>query len=125
VNSGEARWSHTGTRGKTGFLCRTVLHSVATVPPAPPCSALASPEFANHIIGLFLDNDDVHTASGTPQSSDIIDFPYSVISVGAKVHYTTVNQQRVSDHRKTARAEADAKLDVYVLMCRRLKVSKV
>jgi hypothetical protein len=45
--------------------------------------------------------------------------------VGAKVYYTTVNQQRVSDHRKTARAEADAKLDAYVLMCRRLKVSKV
>ncbi|XP_062222517.1 U-box domain-containing protein 33-like [Phragmites australis] len=43
--------------------------------------------------------------------------------MGAKVHYSTVNPQRVNDHRKKVRAEAEEKLDEYVVMCRRLKVS--
>ncbi|TVU28820.1 hypothetical protein EJB05_20355 [Eragrostis curvula] len=41
--------------------------------------------------------------------------------MGAKVHYTTVNQQRVSDYRKTVRAEADAKLDV---SCEKILIDK-
>ncbi|KAF8765442.1 hypothetical protein HU200_008587 [Digitaria exilis] len=43
--------------------------------------------------------------------------------MGAKVHYTTVNPQRVNDHRKKVRAEAEDKLDEYVKMCMRKKVS--
>ncbi|CAO2046921.1 unnamed protein product [Urochloa humidicola] len=43
--------------------------------------------------------------------------------MGAKVHYTTVNPQRVNDHRKKVRAEAEEKLDEYVKMCTRKKVS--
>ncbi|CAL4967846.1 unnamed protein product [Urochloa decumbens] len=43
--------------------------------------------------------------------------------MGAKVHYTTVNPQRVNDHRKKVRAEAEEKLDEYVKMCIRKKVS--
>ncbi|KAJ1280322.1 hypothetical protein BS78_04G223200 [Paspalum vaginatum] len=43
--------------------------------------------------------------------------------MGAKVHYTTVNPKRVNDHRKKVRAEAEEKLDEYVKMCRRQKVS--
>ena len=42
--------------------------------------------------------------------------------MGAKVHYTTVNPQRVNDHRKKMRAEAEEKLDEYVKMCIRKKV---
>ncbi|WVZ74298.1 hypothetical protein U9M48_022499 [Paspalum notatum var. saurae] len=43
--------------------------------------------------------------------------------MGAKVHYTTVTPQRVNDHRKKVRAEAEEKLDEYLKMCRRQKVS--
>ncbi|CAN6238911.1 unnamed protein product [Urochloa humidicola] len=43
--------------------------------------------------------------------------------MGAKVHHSTVNPQRVNDYRKKVRADADGKLDEYVLVCRRLKVS--
>ncbi|CAN6279472.1 unnamed protein product [Urochloa humidicola] len=43
--------------------------------------------------------------------------------MGAKVHHSTVNPQRVNDYRKKVRADADGKLDEYVRVCRRLKVS--
>ncbi|CAL5020436.1 unnamed protein product [Urochloa decumbens] len=43
--------------------------------------------------------------------------------MGAKVHHSTMNPQRVDEYRKKARADAQVKLDEYVLLCRRLKVS--
>ncbi|KAL6634887.1 hypothetical protein ACP70R_027558 [Stipagrostis hirtigluma subsp. patula] len=43
--------------------------------------------------------------------------------MGAKVHYSTMNPQRVNEYRKKVRAEAEEKLDEYIVMCRRLKVN--
>ncbi|XP_006647651.2 U-box domain-containing protein 33-like isoform X1 [Oryza brachyantha] len=43
--------------------------------------------------------------------------------MGAKVHYTKMNPKQVSDYRNNEREKAEEKLDEYLLICRKLKVS--
>uniref|UniRef100_A0A0D9XT58 RING-type E3 ubiquitin transferase n=1 Tax=Leersia perrieri TaxID=77586 RepID=A0A0D9XT58_9ORYZ len=44
-------------------------------------------------------------------------------ALGAKLHYTKMNPQQVSDYWKRERVKAEEKLDKYLLICRKLKVS--
>uniref|UniRef100_A0A0E0GAV4 RING-type E3 ubiquitin transferase n=1 Tax=Oryza nivara TaxID=4536 RepID=A0A0E0GAV4_ORYNI len=43
--------------------------------------------------------------------------------MGAKVHYTKMNTKQVNDYRNKEREKAEEKLDEYLLICRKLKVS--
>uniref|UniRef100_A0A0D9VJ79 RING-type E3 ubiquitin transferase n=1 Tax=Leersia perrieri TaxID=77586 RepID=A0A0D9VJ79_9ORYZ len=43
--------------------------------------------------------------------------------MGAKVHYTKMNPKQVDDYRNKEREKVEEKLDEYLLMCRKLKVS--
>lgn len=60
----------------------------------------------------------MHCLEGSELTGLTLFFP-----VGAKVHHSTVNPQRVNEYRKKVRAEVEEKLDEYVLVCRRQKVT--
>ncbi|KAM0864691.1 hypothetical protein ACQ4PT_043758 [Festuca glaucescens] len=45
------------------------------------------------------------------------------LSVGAKMHYTRMNPEQVKDHRKKELEKTSGRLDEYVVLCTRLKVS--
>ncbi|KAL6911794.1 hypothetical protein ACP4OV_000599 [Aristida adscensionis] len=49
--------------------------------------------------------------------------PQKIPMMGAKVHYSTLKPQLVNEYRNKVRAEAEEKLNEYVIMCRRLKVN--